>query len=165
MDLNIRKEVAALKRMTVNELRAKLRRGLRRATRPNNKLAHRTHRLAAASTGRGRPVRAGPPTGRRTGQRCRPPPRPPKPPTSPPRPESRDNGPVPRPGRRPSAAARHHHHPQVQGPTLAGPGFGGWLRVRGPGLQFAVAPWRRRLPAPTAMAITSFALSGQGAER
>ena len=73
MNLNIGKEVAAMKRMTVNELRAKYAEVFGEETEgPAQGVADAADRLADAGAGRGRSVGTGPPTGRRTGQRRRP---------------------------------------------------------------------------------------------
>ena len=138
MDLNLTHEVATLKRMSPRAAET-LCRGLRRAHRGQQQtLADQTHRLAAASPGRGRPLRTGPPAGCRTVQRCQSPPLPTEDLPHGPRPGPNPDPAGSLPGRQPSATARHHPDPQVQGPGPPGPGDAGRLPVPGPGLRLAV---------------------------
>ena len=73
MELNITHELAALRRLTPRELRQRYAEVFgETAQHQEQGLAAQAHRLAAAGPGRGRPVRARPPTRRRAGQRRRP---------------------------------------------------------------------------------------------
>ena len=73
MGLNVGQEVAALQRMTVKQLKQKYAEVFGEDTNSQQQgVAGQADRLAAAGAGRGRPVRAGPPAGRRVGRRRRP---------------------------------------------------------------------------------------------
>ena len=72
MTLNIGKEVAALQRMTVRELRTRYAEVFGEETRGRQQgLADQADRVAAAIAGRRRPFRTSPPAGGRVGQRRR----------------------------------------------------------------------------------------------
>ena len=136
MHLNVAKEVAALRKLTMRELRGRYAEVFGETTNANNKawlikrIAWRLQAMAEGDLSE-RARRAG----RGAGQRRRPAADAAEPKETPAAEERTRIGPIAVEQRGPPAAARHGHHPQVQGRDAAGEGAGRRLRVRGRGLQ------------------------------
>ena len=169
MTLNVGKELAALQRMTVDELRARYAEVFGEPTNGRHKdwlikrIAWRMQALAEGDLSERARRRAD-----GTGQRRRPADaRPPE--SAKPAAETRDRGRRPR-KLRTSGDSRlplpgTHAHPRVQGRDARGEGAARRVRVRRRGLQVAHAPWPRRSPARTGTATTSSACAKNGGDR